>query len=152
MWKWELFRIFGGPTIAPCEHLKVFGNEKTNYDEAKRFCYFPNAKHSGGGSCVVYSVGSNNVWDFEVHMVKESDCIIETFDCTVPNVTMPDEIKSRTRFHKVCLGHTSTDHKKLKFMTLSQINNLVGRKEGPDYFKMDIEVCFTYSYDSIRSK
>jgi hypothetical protein len=145
-WKWEFFRIFDDLTVPSCTNLKVFGNEKTNYDEAKRFCYFPKAKPIDGNQCIVYSIGSNNVWDFEVHMVKESDCKIETFDCSVANATMPDEIKSRTRFHKVCLGHATSEKKNSDntFMPLAQLNTLVGRKEGPDYLKMDIEVRIFY--------
>lgn len=98
-WKWELFRQ-DFVTVPECKNLKIFGNERTNYDEAKRFCYYPNSKPGG---CVVYSIGSNDKWDFEENFFKDADCAIETFDCTI-NATIPEGIRSRTKYNLVCLG------------------------------------------------
>jgi len=123
-------------TVPACKSLKVFGNEASNYDEAKRFCYFGDRKNQ---TCVVYSVGGNNQWDFEEYMHHGSNCDIETFDCTV-NATVPLKIKDRTRFHKICLGASnSLRNGHQRFLTLHQMNKVVGRASGPDYFKMDIE-------------
>jgi len=33
--------------------------------------------------CVVYSIGSNNQWDFEEAIFRSTKCMIETFDCTL---------------------------------------------------------------------
>ena len=84
VWQWELWRLLNDRdgTVPACKSLKVFGNEATNYDEAKRFCYFGD-KLKKNQSCVVYSVGGNNQWDFEEYMHHGSNCDIETFDCTV---------------------------------------------------------------------
>ena len=61
---------------------------------------------------------------------------METFDCTC-NATVPSEIEARTRFWGSCLGTTdSPDH---KFLTFPSLNKMIGRKEGPDYLKVDIE-------------
>lgn len=151
-WKFEMKRV-QGPKINECKHLKIFGDEKKNYDEAKRFCFFPGAKHANSDKCVIYSIGSNDKWDFEENAYKDSDCTIETFDCTI-NATIPKTIRDRTRYHLVCLGseqaEVESDGKILKYMKLSQLNQLVGRKEGPDYLKMDIEVrCSVIVYSSI---
>ena len=125
-WKYEPERILG-PFIPECKNLRVFGK---NFDEQKYFCYDEKVS-----DCVVYSVGSNNVWDFEVNIFRNTNCTIETFDCTV-NATIPPEIISRTRYHKYCLGrHQYGD----KFKTLQGLNAIVGRNTPPDYFKMDIE-------------
>lgn len=168
----EMYRVMG-PMVPECSHLKIFGDEKKNYDEAKRFCYFPDAKHAGGGRCVAYryfehvllclydkeicaSIGSNNNWAFEEYIHKDSECSIETFDCTI-NATIPEPIRDRTKFYHICLGTTNNiDRKNQKFGTLSHLNALVGRSEGPDYFKMDIEVitqihiCTWATLDNVR--
>ena len=44
---------------------------------------------------------------------------------------------SRTRFWKSCLGVSDSDDK--SFMTFKSLNKMVGRNEGPDYLKVDIE-------------
>ena len=135
-WKWEMARI-SPPQVPACTHLHIFGNERTNYDEAKRFCYFPDIKPPG--QCVAYSIGSNNNWAFEEHMYADSDCKIETFDCTL-NATIPESIRSRTRFHHICIGAVdSVDEKHQRFATVSNLNKAAGRNEGPDYFKIDVE-------------
>jgi len=140
-WKWEMFRL-NFPKVPECSHLKIFGDEKKNYDEAKRFCYYPNAKTAEGtegSKCVAYSIGSNDKWAFEEDFFAQSDCNIETFDCTC-NATVPEAIRSRTRFHQVCLGtKDSVDGRGQRFSTLQHINKVAGRQHGPDYFKMDIE-------------
>jgi hypothetical protein len=117
-WKYEFDRVLPPSVDPPCRSLEVFGNERVNYDEAKRFCHVHRAagaasafsasstsasaagaataasaaafsssaldsptnsnsssysnsssssSSSGGGAqpCVVYSIGSNNKWDFE---------------------------------------------------------------------------------------
>jgi hypothetical protein len=38
-------------------------------------------------------------------MWEVTNCRIETFDCTV-DPEMPERIKDRTRFHKICIGET----------------------------------------------
>lgn len=101
-WRLEVNRT-RGPMIPECGSLTVFGDEKKNYDEVKRFCFPPQLNTN---SCVVFSVGSNNKWDFEEYMFRASKCKIETFDCTVDGI-VPVDIQNRTRFHKVCLSKLS---------------------------------------------
>lgn len=135
-WKYEMARL-SVPQVPQCTHMHVFGDEVKNYDEAKRFCYFTDIKPPG--QCVAYSIGSNNNWDFEEYMHKDSDCKIETFDCTL-NATIPEPIRDRTRFHPICIGATdSIDEKRQRFATVSNLNKAAGRNEGPDYFKIDVE-------------
>ena len=95
--------------------------------------------------CTAYSIGSNNKWDFEVNFFKQTNCRMETFDCTC-NATVPPEIEARTKFWGSCLGTTdSPDH---KFLTFPSLNKMIGRKEGPDYLKVDIE---GYEWGVLRS-
>ena len=152
-WKGEIDRV-RMPMLPSCHHLTVFGDEKANYDEAKRFCYVPLSSPSAveeqkqtvaaatttssHGPCVTYSIGSNNKWDFEEHMFRVTNCRIETFDCTV-DATVPPHIHNRTRFHSFCLGSKSGKIDQQTYMTLPQLNAKAGRNQGPDYFKIDIE-------------
>jgi hypothetical protein len=147
-WKWEPDRVIHEPLrvfndadqpIYECSTMKVFGDEKANYDEAKRFCFFGEQsliENNNGGKCTAYSIGSNNKWNFEEDFFRSTKCNIETFDCTC-NVTIPAEIKSRTRFWPTCLGTSDSNDK--KFLTFKALNEMIGRKEGPDYLKVDIE-------------
>lgn len=156
-WKFEVDRI-QIPMLPTCTHMTVFGDESRNYDEAKRFCYLPSAtasavkndsttttvttpvsmSKSSATECVAYSIGSNNKWDFEEHIYRDTSCRIETFDCTV-DATIPPSIRNRTRYHKYCLGHFAGKVANQVFATLPELNAKVGRKMGPDYFKIDIE-------------
>ena len=185
-WKWEPDRVLHEPLrkfdindkpLHECSTMTVFGDEKHNYDEAKRFCFFgdksltndlrkvrkrrmlrENANRISDGDkkmgrrleednkgnvtatttapCTVYSIGSNNKWDFEMNFFKQTKCKIETFDCTC-NATIPPEIETRTRFWESCIGATDSNDK--KFLTFPSLNRMIGRKEGPDYLKVDIE-------------
>lgn len=163
-WKWEPDRVLREPLrvydlndkmINECSTMKVFGDERKNYDEAKRFCFFgdqslvakdKNRRQLRGrqlsetiqqsAPCTAYSIGSNNKWDFEIDFHHSTNCAMETFDCTC-NVTIPDEIKNRTRFWHSCVGVKDSADK--EFLTFKSLNKLVGRNEGPDYLKVDIE-------------
>jgi hypothetical protein len=138
--------------LPSCAHLTVFGEESTNYDEAKRFCYDAggySSEQGYGKGCVVYSIGSNNQWDFEQHMHDHTVCQhIETFDCTVMAEVSAD-IRDRTHFHHICLGGQSTQRAvkhgnvdmNVVYLTLADINKKVlKRSRGPDFLKIDVEV------------
>ena len=135
----EFDRVVGYGLLPYCNSLTVFGNETTNYDGAKRFCFLDGAKPSD--ICVAYSIGSFNQWDFEEDMHKYTHCKIETFDCSL-DATIPKHIRDRTRFHRKCLGNPnhSNSSSKTEYLTLEQMNKLAGYKQGPDYLKVDIEV------------
>jgi len=136
-WKWEMFRVMG-PTLTPCSKLKVYGNERKNYDEAKRFCDFHDQPRNQGKECVAYSLGSNNNWAFEEYIHAETPCRIETFDCTL-NATIPPAIRDRTKFHMVCIGSASTHQHGYKYLTFQDINKHVDAPRGPDFYKVDVE-------------
>ena len=143
-WRTEVDRV-QMPQLPPCHHLVVFGDERRNYDEAKRFCYLHGDRTANStvapsplassSLCVVYSIGSNNKWDFEEHVHRYTNCSIETFDCTVDTPTVPPRIQDRTRFHKLCLGARSAH----AYRTLPELNSAAGRRDGPDYLKIDVE-------------
>ena len=74
-------------------------------------------------------------------------CRIEVFDCTLKNATsarVPDEIKSRTTFHDICIGHidhTVQNHqgRDRVYMKWSTITNLIKLTQSPAYLKIDVE-------------
>ena len=126
--------------------MKIFGDEKHNYDEAKRFCYIANQHRNESDAnfkdkCSVFSIGSNNKWNFEEAIHAATNCTIDTFDCTI-NGIVPDSINNRTRFHKYCLSPFSfRDHKNgVEYNTLSELNKISNIVNGPDYLKIDVEV------------
>jgi Methyltransferase domain len=99
-------------------------------------------------NCIVYSLGSNNLWGFEEDLLKRTACEIHTFDCTGPlerfNMT-PD----RVHFHHVCLGTVfepapdpakcgNIDTKCGETWTLQQMQSKLGH-DRIDLLKVDIE-------------
>ena len=83
----------------PCHSrygLKRYGNTS---DSGKILCGVENMQ--GLDKCVVYSLGSNNMFDFEQAISDQTLCEIHTYDCTsLP----PSESIDRLRFHPVCIG------------------------------------------------
>ncbi|CAF3745766.1 unnamed protein product [Rotaria socialis] len=83
----------------PCfseDGLKRYG---TRDETGKILCAIDNLKHVD--KCVIYSLGSNNQFDFESDLSAHTHCEIHTYDCTSFPPTKPIE---RLSFHKVCLG------------------------------------------------
>lgn len=91
-----------GPVVAACEmdEYGASGSYKHLRDmEAKRACGLPKK------DCVVFSVGSNGQWAFEIDIVNRTDCEVHTFDCTIDgSVHVPDEIAHRVHLHRYCFG------------------------------------------------
>jgi len=55
--------------------------------------------------CVIYAIGSNNVWEFEEDLLLRTNCEIHTFDCTGRRDRydkVPDH--ENHHFHHICLG------------------------------------------------
>ena len=82
------------------------------------------------GRCVVYSVGGNNEWSFEVSMVKRG-CEVHTFDHTVAAPRTPPGVV----FHRWGLG-VNADAQPMRSLDsiMAELNHT-----RVDVFKMDIE-------------
>ena len=128
--RWELF----GP-IANCSSgLKKYGSKA---DGHKWLCGVDAAMQNEG--CVVYSIGSNNEWDFELSIAKATNCEIHTFDCNVAIPKVPPKLSSRLTFHKSCVGgRNELDAEGHAFRTLASIQAELGHKKV-DLLKVDIE-------------
>lgn len=142
--------------VKRCKSFTKFG---TNYDETKFFC----APDLEAEECHVFSIGSNNIWDFEVAMHQATKCRIDAFDCTVSEgAGPPKNIQQRTTLHRTCLaskphkdvhvahdavysvtprsvGLNSIDAQTVQFTSVPGLNKLARAPEGATYFKMDIE-------------
>ena len=73
-----------------------------DHDESKRVCGM-NSSMLTSAECVVVSIGSNNQWQFEVFAFQSLPCKIVTFDCTSQD-SMPEFIRPRTTFYRICVG------------------------------------------------
>ena len=73
-------------------------------------------------------------------MYQRTKCNIYTFDCTLDCI-IPPSIADRTNAYKVCMGSKTETRGKNneQYMTLSDMNILAKRPEGPDYLKIDVE-------------
>lgn len=73
-------------------------------DEAKLMCGVNQLSEDG---CIVYSIGGNNLWQFELDLLEQTQCEIHTFDCTGPISRFQKPDNPRLHFHHVCIG---TEH------------------------------------------
>ena len=82
-------------------------------------------------NCTVFSLGSNNQYDFEEAVLAATVCTVHTFDCTVDGYS----IHKRHLFHKLCLGDPQHHN---GYITLDDALRIAGVEEV-SLLKMDIE-------------
>ena len=56
-----------------CSHLMRIGNQG---DGGKLICGLDRIPHTEETPCIVYSIGSNNQWDFETDIVRSTTCSV----------------------------------------------------------------------------
>lgn len=88
--------------------------------------------------CVVYSIGGNNQWEFELDVLKRTPCEVHTFDCTGSRKRFKKPDNPRLHFHYVCLGTKNPKSGTGEFWTLDKMTKTLGRDQI-DLFKIDIE-------------
>jgi len=113
-------RFFPFVPMAPCkeEHLECVGG-KCGTDLAKTLCglqeHLETRRTTDSDSaipCVIYSIGGNNLWGFELDLLKRTPCEIHTFDCTGERERFQvPENTTRIHFHHVCLTAYSKNGK-----------------------------------------
>ena len=88
--------------------------------------------------CVVYSIGGNNFWQFEVDVLAKTPCEVHTFDCTgnITRFQVPEN--PRLHFHHICLGTKNQVTETGEFWTLDKMTEQLNHTQI-DLFKMDIE-------------
>ena len=136
-------------------------------DEEKRFC-MPSAEPAapGRGAAgraaaaahaprVLFSIGSNDQWDFELAAVRGGAFDrIHVFDCTLPGDglprKMPASLEGHVAFHAACLApeaHTEavkdvaagTQARVRRYETYETLVGLANETTPPELVKMDIE-------------
>lgn len=101
-------------------------------------------------SCVVVSIGSNNLWEFEEDVYKNMNCEIHTYDPRERErhggiwgglITVPQPISNRTYFHNFAIGPRSKPE--IKVINLEQIIKMsnVTSDRPLALFKIDCEGC-----------
>ena len=85
--------------ILPCSDLKRYGNSR---DTGKQLCELKSL--SVDDRCIVYSLGSNNDFQFEQAILSQTHCLVHTFDCTS---SPPKNSQPQLTFHNICLGENS---------------------------------------------
>ena len=135
---WSIYDLLG-PISPGCPTLRSFGSG----DLEKRICW--NEEMSQDDECVVFSLGSNNEFEFEQDIAKQTPCKFEVFDCTIAG-RVPTDIDARTTYHDVCIaGKAFVDDKGREYKTWTQ---LVEMSNMPTYLKMDVE---GFEFPAIRS-
>jgi hypothetical protein len=116
---WQAFDAMGNVDKAGCTNMRTLGTD----DEEKAVCWSYKLEQPG---CVIFSIGSNNQWTFELDVLHKTACIIHTFDCTVTNPTPPPMVQ----FHSICVGSDCG---------LTPLMKLMEQYGVPYYLKFDAE-------------
>ena len=131
------------PAMTDCQKSCIGGPCLS--DESKIVCGLDRLQKD----CVVYSIGGNNQWQFEWHILSQTPCHVHTFDCTGPPSRFTKPVHDRLSFHHVCLGSEYLPYNQDEpcqandavcgpVMTLRQIQVMLGH-EQIDLLKMDVE-------------
>jgi hypothetical protein len=132
----KLFTVALPPSGPACTHMGLLG-EQGDHDEAKRFCGTKSSMVTSG-ECVIVSIGSNNQWQFEVLAFQSLPCRIVTFDCTSQD-SMPEFIRPRTTFYKICVGIQDEIRAGRQSMTWESLLMHAGIHSHPFILKLDVE-------------
>ena len=131
---WTRFKAF--EAMGGCNETCVGGMCKE--DESKITCGVQEG--SMEAPCVVYSIGGNNKWDFEMDLLKKTPCTVHTFDCTgdISRFKIPDH--DRLHFHYICLGDENkpATSDQGEFWTLNKMQKTFNHTQI-DLLKVDIE-------------
>jgi hypothetical protein len=92
--------------------------------------------------CVIFSLGSNGQYDFELDLLDRTSCSIYTFDCTYDGVS---QHPTRHTYIKKCIGTQEKEGSDKRFVTLSNAARELGI-ESINLLKIDIE---GYEFDEI---
>ena len=137
-------RFFPFDPLASCKNFSCVGGD-CGADEAKIICGFEELQQKK--ICIVYSIGSNNQWKFELDMISRTQCNVHTFDCTGDFARFHKPSHSRIHFHHICLSNKnaapnlSCDKSRGicgATMTLNEIQSMLSHRRI-DFLKMDIE-------------
>lgn len=141
-WNHERFSFFN-TSLAHCSNTTCIGGP-CKHDLSKIVCGSEELKQETG--CIVYSIGGNNQWEFEMDALAKTPCEVHTFDCTGSIDRFRKPPNGRLHFHHVCLGTSHEDaatectglEKCGETWTLLEMQNRLGHTRI-DLLKVDIE-------------
>jgi hypothetical protein len=156
---WARFFPFDAMSSAECHSTCV--GAACKHDDSKIVCgieqlskmeKLKTEQQKQSNQCVVYSMGGNNQWQFELDVLDKTPCQVHTFDCTGHIDRFRKPVHPRLTFHHTCLGaeHVPFNHDQAcsnttsiqsicgDVLTLYQIQILLGH-QSIDLFKIDIE-------------
>ena len=137
------------PQGPKCKHPSYIGN-RSKHDTSKFACGTASFGESSDEECVIVSIGSRDEWTFEEDTYAQmKHCKIHTFDCT-SNDTMPERIRDRTVFHRVCISSMDATIEGLTYMTWTTVFTSF-LKIRPALVKLDIEGHEYQLMDSIQA-
>mmetsp|Transcript_8003 Transcript_8003/g.11644 ORF Transcript_8003/g.11644 Transcript_8003/m.11644 type:complete len:357 (+) Transcript_8003:34-1104(+) len=139
-------RFFPFEAMSDCEQACVGGS--CGADASKIVCGMGQLQFLNEKKCVVYSIGGNNKWQFELGILRSTSCQVYTFDCTGSKSRFRKPQDDRLSFHHICLGAASQPAPGFAdnctqgicgpIMTLQEIQKMLGHNQI-DLLKMDIE-------------
>lgn len=127
--RFEAFEVMGA-----CNEVDCIGGA-CGRDVSKTAC---GVKDTLEEPCVVYSIGGNNQWEFELDVLAKTPCEVHTFDCTgnITRFQVPEN--PRLHFHHICLGTENKENDTGEFWTLNKMTDTLNHKQI-DLLKVDIE-------------
>ena len=132
-------RFFPFESMGRCNDISCVGG-KCSADTSKITCGMSHLSRLD--SCIVYSIGGNNQWEFELDILKRTNCDVHTFDCTgaLERFKVPEN--NRLHFHHICLGANRSSgplaNGNGETWTLADIQSHFSHKRV-DLLKVDIE-------------
>lgn len=141
-------RAFGSleNTFSPtflCSDESRVGSTLRGHGDGKWVCSPQDAYNNASSRCLVYSVGSNDQWDFELGVLEHNPgCEIHTFD---PTVSKPEHKPAAANvvFHKIGLGRGETSLTDM-ILQLGHSGRLLSS------LKVDCEGCEVDLWEEIR--
>ena len=135
--------MFGFPTSSPLPcpgGIQRFGEAENGArgDTGKLLCEIDLLdawSRLSGRPCIIYSLGSNNQFDFEVAIVRQTQCQVFTFDCTS---SPPLQKIPRVKFYKFCLGERDEETERGEYRSFASLL-AINSHEAVHVLKMDIE-------------
>jgi hypothetical protein len=131
--------VLNGQTEATSKSISIVGGASSSSVTIR------SSANSKPPPCVVYSIGGNNLWQFELDILKRTSCEVHTFDCTgnITRFKVPSNDDGRLHFHYECLhGGITAGGTALppgpNFLTLAEMAHKYGHTKI-DLLKMDIE-------------
>ena len=83
-------------------------------------------------------IESNGQWGFEEEIHRATNCITNTFDCTVSGNPRKPNIDS-IHFYPFCVSSKNEVRDRREYMTYSQLIEKTGMTKPSALFKMDVE-------------